>query len=399
MTMGLRGAAAVVGVAELAPQRYTEGETTLGLLAKVAVDAIADSGVPFDEIDGLLVPPVGGISMVAPSIVAEYLGVRPRFAELVDLGGATGAGMVWRAAAAIATGMCTTCLCVTAAKRERRRPDGGGGGSDGGSRRPNRDRSPAAEFEAPYGAVGANAAYAMIAMRYQHEYRLAPEQRARIAVAQRANACANPAALFHGQPITVDDVLASELIADPLHLLEIVMPVAGAAALVVTAADRAVDLPHPPAWLLGAGEMVTHTSLPWAPSLTDTPVAVAAESAFAMAEVKPDDIGLASLYDCYTIAVALTLEDAGFCAKGEAGAFIDGHDLRWSGDFPLNTHGGQLSFGQAGIAGGMSHVTEAVRQLQGRAAGRQVPDLDLAYVNGNGGLMSEQVGLVLGTSR
>jgi acetyl-CoA acetyltransferase len=304
--------------------------------------------------------------------------------------------MVWRAAAAIATGMCTTCLCVTAAKRERRSP--GGRGGDGGSRRPSRDRSPAAEFEAPYGMVGANAAYAMIAMRYQHEYNLTPEQRAGVAVAQRANACANPSALFHGQPITIDDVLASEIIADPLHLLEIVMPVAGGAALVVTAADRAVDLPHRPAWLLGAGEKVTHTSLPWAPSLTDTPIAAAAECAFAMAEVKPDDIGLASLYDCYTIAVALTLEDAGFCAKGQAGAFIDAHDLRWSGDFPLNTHGGQLSFGQAGIAGGMSHVTEAVLQLQKRAEGRQVADLDLAYVNGNGGIMSEQVGLVLGSS-
>ena len=118
-----------------------------------------------------------------------------------------------------------------------------------------------------------------------------------------------------------------------------------------------------------------------------------------MADVKPGDIGLASLYDCYTIAVLLTLEDAGFCAKGEAGEFVEAHDLRWCGDFPLNTHGGQLSYGQAGIAGGMSHVTEAVLQLQRRAADRQVADLELAYVNGNGGLMSEQVGLVLGASR
>ena len=176
------------------------------------------------------------------------------------------------------------------------------------------------------------------------------------------------------EPITVADVVDSELIADPLHLLEIVMPVAGGAAVVVTAADRAADGLHPPAWLLGAGECVTHTTLPWAPSLTDTAVGPAAKHAFAMAGVEPSDIGLASLYDCYTITVLLTLEDAGFCAKGEAGAFVETHDLRWCGDFPLNTNGGQLSYGQAGVAGGMSHVTEAVRQLQhrgSRPAGRR----------------------------
>ncbi|MDZ7676701.1 MAG: hypothetical protein U5K30_16745 [Acidimicrobiales bacterium] len=133
--------------------------------------------------------------------------------------------------------------------------------------------------------------------------------------------------------------------------------------------------------------------------MTDTAIADAARRAFGTAGVDPADIGLLSLYDCYTITVLLTLEDAGFCAKGEGGDFVDSHDLRWTGDRPLNTHGGQLSYGQAGIAGGMSHVTEAVLQLQSRALGRQVPDLELAYVNGNGGIMSEQVGLVLGTDR
>ncbi|MGH9136940.1 MAG: oxygenase MpaB family protein [Acidimicrobiales bacterium] len=320
-------------------------------MAKVGLAAIDDAGAPVDQVDGLLVPPVGGVAMVAPATVAEYIGLRPSFAELVDLGGAAGAGMVWRAAAAIAAGMCSTCLCVTAARRERRpsRSQAAASG-DGSTRPPSRDRSPSAEFEAPYGTMGANAAYAQIAMRYHHEYALTAEQRAKVAVDQRANARVNPAALFHDQPITVDDVLASEVIA-PLHLLEIVMPAAGAAAVVVTAADRATDGPHPPVWLLGAGERVTHTSLPWAVSLTHTPVAAAASAAFAMAEVKPGDIGLASLYDCYTIAMLLTLEDAGFCAKGGAGAFVESHDLRWSGDFPLNTHGGQLSFGQPGIAG------------------------------------------------
>lgn len=338
--------------------------------------------------DGLLCHSMGGLSNLVPSSLVEMLGIRARFAEIVDLGGATGAGMAWRAAAAIAAGLCETCVCLTGARREKRRSGWGGPP----------ERSPFTEFDVPYGAIGANYGYAQIAMRYMHEYGATSEQLAKVAVAQRDNACVNPDAIFYGQPITVEDVLASPVIVDPLHMLEIVMPVAGAAALVVTSAERAERLPHPPAYILGAGEYVTHKGITYAPSLTDTPVRPAADAAFEMAGVPRDRVGLASVYDCYTITVLLTLEDAGFCGKGEGGRFVDDHDLRWNGDFPTNTHGGQLSFGQAGIAGGMSHVTEAARQVQGRAGDRQVKGLEFAYVNGNGGTMSEQVGLILGTN-
>jgi acetyl-CoA acetyltransferase len=119
----------------------------------------------------------------------------------------------------------------------------------------------------------------------------------------------------------------------------------------------------------------------------------------AQAGVAPSEFGLASLYDCYTIMVLLTLEAAGFCQRGEAGAFVESHNLTFAGDFPLNTHGGQLSFGQPGMAGGMSHVTEAVRQIQGRGGKRQVANLELAYAHGNGGIIAEQVGLVFGANR
>jgi len=385
----MRGAAAIVGIGELKPERYSEGATTLGMLVDVGLRAIDDSGIAFAEIDGLLVHPMAGVGSFVPSTLVELLGIEARFAESVDLGGATGAGMVWRAAAAIASGLCTTCLSVTGARREKRRSGWP----------PPPDRSAFMEFEVPYGAIGANQGYAQVAMRYMHEYDVTPEQLAKIAVHQRDNACANPDAIFHGRPITIDDVLDSEMIVDPLHMLEIVMPVAGAAALVVTSADRARDLPNPPAWILGAGEHCTHKSITYAPSLTVTPIKGAADTAFAMAGVSREQIGLASLYDCYTITVLLTLEDAGFCAKGEGGRFVDEHDLRWNGDFPVNTHGGQLSFGQAGVAGGMSHVTEAARQIQGRAGERQVAGLDFAFVNGNGGILSEQASLVLGRER
>lgn len=402
--MSLKGAAAVVGIAELAPQRYAGEATILDLLSQVAGDALDDAGFSREQVDGLIVHPIGGLPGFVPATVAEYIGLQPTFAEVVDLGGATGAGMVWRAAAAIQSGMCTSCLCLTGTRRR---------GQPGQARpvpkaterslprslQPKRDRSPAAEFDMPYGMIGANVGYAMIANRYKHEYGLKDTQRAKIAVDQRRNANVNPAAIFHQETLTLDEVLDSEVICDPLHMLEIVMPAAGAAALLVTAADRVPDSKQKPAWLLGAGESVTHSSFAQAPSLDATGVGIASRAAFKQAGIEPKDIGLASLYDCYTIMVMLTLEEVGFCGRGEAGDFVESHDLTWRGDFPLNTHGGQLSFGQPGMAGGMSHVTEAARQIQGRAGDRQIPGLELAYVHGNGGIIAEQAGLVFGASR
>lgn len=405
--MSLKGAAAVVGVAELAPQRYTGDATILDLLSGVAVEAIADAGFDRSQVDGLIVHPIGGLPGFVPATVAEHLGLHPTFAEIVDLGGATGAGMIWRAAAAIQAGMCTTCLCLTGTRRRKRTPRSANrepNKSSDTNRRsrsimPKGDRSPQAEFDFPYGMLGANVGYAMIANRYAHEYGLKDTQRAKVAVDQRKNANVNPAAIFHDQTLTIDEVLASEIICEPLHMLEIVMPAAGAAALLVTAADRVPDAKQPPAWILGAGESVTHSSFAQAPGLDSTGIGIAARSAFKQAGVQPSDIGLASLYDCYTIMVLLTLEEAGFCPRGEAGAFVEAHDLTFAGDFPMNTHGGQLSFGQAGMAGGMSHVTEAVRQIQGRCGDRQIPGLELAYAHGNGGIIAEQTGLVFGAER
>ncbi|MDH4362655.1 MAG: thiolase family protein [Acidimicrobiia bacterium] len=395
--MAMRGRGAVVGVGELRPTRETPGETTLSLMAKAGLAAIEDAGLSFADIDGMVCHPIGGVSMLTPSTVSELMGLKLNFAEVVDLGGATGAGMIWRAVAAIEAGMCRAVVCITGSSRRPRTPRVGGSKTAGGWAMP--DRSAFSEFEVPYGNVGANVGYAMIANRYLHEYGASPEQLAKVAVHQRDNANQNPDAIFYGQPITVDDVLSSPLIADPLHMLEIVMPAGGAAALVVVGPELAEQLPNRPAWLLGAGEQVTHKTITYAPSLTDTAIQASARRAFDQAGVNPSQIGLASVYDCYTITVLLTLEDSGFTPKGTGGRFIEEHDLRWNGDFPVNTHGGQLSFGQPGIAGGMSHVTEAVRQIQGRAGARQIPDLELAFVNGNGGILSEQVSLIFGRER
>lgn len=397
--MSLRGKAAIAGVAEFKPSRYTEGETTLGMLAKVAADAIADAGLEIAEVDGLMTESFAEAPFMAPATLVEYLGMRCRFSEVLDLGGATGAGMVSRAAAAINAGLCETVVCTTATRRERRTTEGPRRSASSGFAGRRIDRTPSSEFETPYGAIGANYGYAMIANRYRYEYGVSPQQLAKIAVAQRYNACHNPDALFFGQPITVDDVLNSPVVVDPLHLLEIVMPVAGAAAVVVTSARKARKLRHAPAYILGAGECTTHKSITFAPSLTDSAVRASAARAFQMSGVRRKDIDVASVYDCYTITVLLTLEDAGFAKKGQGGAFVDTHNLQFDGDFPINPHGGQLSFGQAGTAGGMSHVTEAARQLMRRAHARQVRKCEYAFVNGNGGIMSDQVSLVLGRDR
>jgi acetyl-CoA acetyltransferase len=272
-----------------------------------------------------------------------------------------------------------------------RRPAGMGFGASSGAW-----GSPQAEFEIPYGNLAQNCGYAMIAQRYASEFGYDPRALAKIAVDQRTNACANPQAIFYGQPISIEDVLASPMIADPLHMLEIVMPVSGGAALVVAGRDVARRGKNRPAFVKGFGEHLGGFKTPtFADDMIRSPIGPAADKAFEMSGVERSDVDLVSLYDCYTITVLLTIEDSGFCAKGEGARFIREHDLTYMGDFPLNSHGGQLSFGQAGLAGGMSHVTEAARQIMRRANGNQVRDCDTVYVSGTGGILSEQVALVL----
>jgi acetyl-CoA acetyltransferase len=320
--------------------------------------------------------------MLYPASVAEVMGINPRMLNQVDIGGASPAGMVWRAAAAIHAGMCQAVLCVV------------GDLNKFGDQKPP-VISVQREFEAPYGNIGANCGYAMIANRHMYEYGTTAQQMAKVAVDQRRSAVKNPLATFNDRELTIDEVLNSRMIVDPLHLYEIVSPCSGGSAVVVASPEIARRAKHSPAWLLGAGEYSNHASITYAPSLTDSPVKVAAEAAFKMAGVAQQDIDLVCPYDCYTITVIVTLEDAGFCKKGQGGHFVWDHDLSYAGDFPCNTHGGQLSFGQPGLGGGMSHVTEAVRQLMGRGGERQVKDARLAYVNGNGGIMSEQASLIL----
>jgi len=382
--MSLKGKAAAIGIAELKPWKEAPPDVTpLKLMGQLAAEALNDAGLEKKDLDGFLVGmPFADPGMLYPASACEVLGINPRMLNVVDIGGATPAGMIWRAAAAIDAGMCQAVLCIVADLNKI-----------GDQKVP--VVSVQREFESPYGNIGANCGYAMIAHRHMYEYGTKPEQMAKIAVDQRTNALKNPLAIFNDKPLTIEDVLASRMIVDPLHIFEIVSPCSGGAAVIVASPEIAKRAKNPPIWLLGAGEYSNHASITYAPSLTDSPIKPAADLAFQMAGVERKDIDLVCPYDCYTITVLVTLEDAGFCKKGQGGPFVMEHNLSYAGDLPCNTHGGQLSFGQPGLGGGMSHVTEAIRQLMGRGDGRQVEDATLAYVNGNGGIMSEQVSLIL----
>ena len=395
---GLRGEAAIVGYVELAPERRPTRPPRFSIeqYALLAGQVVADAGIDPGAVNGMVLYGIAESERFWPATMSEYLGMPINFGEVVDLGGASAAGMVWRAAAAVELGLCDAVLAVIPGSRNfpksahdtsqpRPRPYGASSDLFG---------SPQAEFEIPYGNLGQNAPYAQIARRYAAEFGYDQRATAKIAVDQRINACATPDAVFFGHPLTIEDVLASPMVADPLHLLEIVMPCHGGAGVLIANAAIARKARHRPVWIRGFGERIQFKTPTYARDLMRSPIEQAAQMAYAMSGTSPADIDMASIYDCYTITVLLSLEDAGFCKKGEGMSFVSSHDLTFRGDFPVNTSGGQLSFGQAGGAGGMHHVCDATRQLMGRAAA-QVPSCNTALVVGNGGIMSEQVALVM----
>lgn len=399
--MGLRGEAAIVGYVELPPERLNKSSPapfTLEQWAELASAAMQDAGLPGELIDGIVTSHLGESELFVPSTVAEYLGVDANFAELLDLGGASAAGMVWRAAAAIELGICDVVVCALPAryltpmseKKPKALVDAVFFGASS-----NQYGSPQAEFEIPYGNIGQNGPYGQVATRYGAVYGYDERAMAKIVVDQRVNANHTEGAIWHDTPLTIEEVIDSPVIADPLHMLEIVMPCVGGAAVVVAGADIAKRARNRPVWITGFGENVPFKTPTYAKDLLNTPMAKVARSAFAMSGLSRADMDMVSIYDCYTITVLLSLEDAGFCEKGKGMQFIADHDLTFRGDFPLNTAGGQLGFGQAGLAGGMHHVCDATRQIMGRAGAAQVADCNRAFVSGNGGILSEQTALIL----
>ncbi|GAB92666.1 thiolase family protein [Gordonia rhizosphera] len=399
--MGLRGDAAIVGYVELAPEklsRASAGPFTIEQWADLAAAATDDAGLPAERIDGIVTAGLQESEIFVPSTIAEYLGIPANFAEIVDLGGASAAAMVWRAAAAVELGICDLVVCALPARyrtfssEEKPQPvrDAMLFGSSS-----NQYGSPQAEFDIPYGNLGQNGPYGEVAQRYAATFGYDEALMAKIVVDQRVNANHTEGAIWRDVPLSIDDVLSSPVIADPLHKLEIVMPCTGGAAVVIAGPELAGRGRHRPVRITGFGEHVPFKTPTYAENLLESPLARAAETAFAMSGSTRDEMDMVSIYDCYTITVLLSLEDAGFCEKGKGFQFLTDRDLTFRGDFPMNTAGGQLGFGQAGLAGGMHHVCDAARQIMGRAGAAQVESCDRAFVSGNGGILSEQIALVL----
>ncbi|MBI1966094.1 MAG: thiolase family protein [Betaproteobacteria bacterium] len=380
--------AAIIGIGESKVGQVPD-RSALQLQAAAAQAALADAGLRMTDIDGLLTTPVRVEHWQAPcGAVASHLGIRPAYLSTVDLAGASGAAMVHQAGMAIAAGQCSTVLCVAGQNllSHGARAEAVKSMAESGSAHP--------QFEVPYGPL-VPSLYALVAQRHMHEYGTTSGQMAEVAVAIRRHAGLNPNA-HKRDPITVDDVLRSRMIATPLRLLDCAIVSDGAAAAIVTSASRARDFRRPPAYLLGAGYGARHGHIGEHKRLTETGAIDSGRAAFSRAGLEPSDVDVAELYDCFTITVIVELEDLGFCRKGEGGRFVEGGRIAPGGELPVTTHGGLLSAGHPGVGGGFFHVLEAVRQLRGEAGERQVPDAEVALAHGNGGVISVHCTLLLG---
>jgi len=354
--------------------------------------ALADSGVAKSAIDGYCT--AGGMAAGDdPVTMAEYLGIRHRYIDGTMVGGSSFEFHVQHAAAAIREGLCDTVLLSYGSDYLSRM---GRSLGTGGTFRGGREVPGPMQFEAPYGnsLVGS---YALVARRHMHEFGTTPEQLAEIAVGVREYAGLNPHALYR-DPITTADVLASRMIADPLHKLDCCVISDGGGAVILTTAERARDLRQPPVAVLGAAGGMTHWNIGQMPDYTTSAAAVCAPEAFARAGLTPRDVDTIQFYDSFTITVLLLLEDAGFCKKGEGGAFVAEGHLRRGGRLPLNTDGGGLSSCHPGMRG-IFLLIESVRQLRGQAGEAQVPNCDIALAIGSGGWLSCIGAVLLGRGR
>ncbi|ORV86226.1 acetyl-CoA acetyltransferase [Mycolicibacterium iranicum] len=382
----VRGTAAVVGVAdEVSPDGVIDVPLR-ELEARVIRSALADAGLTLRDVDGLCTC-TGGTLMHSVEL-AEYLGIAPRFTDATQTGGASYGLYVEHAAAAIAAGQAETVVIVYASTPRAARKRGEKG--LGVFATPER-----LEWETPFGVMLPISAYALAANRHMAQFGTTPKQLAQIAVDTRTWATRNPRAHLR-DAITVEDVLSSGFLAEPMHKLECCLVTDGAGAIVVTSAEKAKSLAKPPVYVLGAASAASHAMISQMPDLTVTPGAVSGPAAFAIAGLTPDDVDVVQLYDSFTITVLLALEDLGFCKKGEGGPFAGSGALAPGGALPGQTTGGGLAYTHPGAFGAFLLV-EATRQLRGEGEDRQVADANVALAHGTGGVLSATSTVILGT--
>lgn len=374
-----RGRTAIVGAAT-----YGIGEApgyrSMDLAAGAALAALADADCRLADVDALFVcTPDDAFSGLT---AAEYLGIRPKFTENNRTGGSAFHSHVVVASLMLDAGYCDTALVMYGSNQR----------TAAGRLVTARVPSP---YEAPYKPLTPVSSYALAAARHMHQYGTTREQLAEVAVAARQWANRNPEAFMHGD-LTIADCLRSRMVSDPISARDCCLVTDGAAAIVLQRADGAGNHPKAPVYVLGAAAATWHNTIDQMPDLTTTPAAESGARAFAIAGVTPADIDVVQLYDAFTINTVLFLEDLGFCPKGEGGRFVSGGAIAPGGTLPVNTNGGGLSCCHPGMYG-LFTIVESCVQLRGDGGQRQVPKAELAVAHANGGTLSSQATLILGT--
>ena len=382
----LSGTVAIVGAYE-SPRRDAPRVHPFAIQTECIGEALAQAGLELSDVDGLCTTCgdlAEGGSVEDVIELAEYLGIEPRYVEATDIGGCSFIASAGRAVAAIVTGLADVVV-VSYAACPRWWP---GDAFDLAA-----PPVGPAQFETPYGGeIVAN--YGLFAQRHMDAFGTTSEQLAKVAVACRTNASHNPQAWYR-EPITVEDVVGSRLIASPLHRLDCCVVTDSGGAVVLTSRERASGCASTPVWIAGFGESVRHTSLSQAGDFLTTPAVGSGRRALAMAGARHEDFDVIQLYDAFTISVVMALEDLGFCAKGDAGRYIDDGHLEGRAGHLFNTDGGGLSSNHPGKRG-IFALIEGVRQLRGDAPGVQANDPKLALVHGWGGYFSAAATMVLG---
>jgi acetyl-CoA acetyltransferase len=375
-----RGAAAIVGAAESDLGHVADGLNPIDLMAQGIARAAADAGLPLRDIDGLLCATTQ--SRTSGLNLSEYLGISPRFIDTTILGGSSFMFHVAHAVAALQLGLCEIAAIAYGSTQR----------SVGRRQASVREINP---FETPYRPFLPSTAYALAASRYMHEFGTTREQLAAVAVAARQWALLNPAA-WEKKPLSVDEVLSARMVSYPFTVRDICLVTDGGGAIILTTPERARALKKPPVYVLGCGQAITHANISSMPDLTVTGALESGRQAYAMAGLAAQDIDVVELYDAFTINTILFLEDLGFCAKGEGGAFVSGGRIAPGGALPVNTNGGGLSYCHPGMYG-LFLLIEAVRQLRGECGNRQIDGAETASARGNGGVLSSQSTIILGT--
>jgi len=360
-------------------------------IAQATKRALDDSGLTLNDIDGFACASMPTDPELHVEAI-EHLGLKPRWLNTTYTGGSAAQFQIPDAIAAIREGRAETILFAYGSDfltRYGRTLGTGGLSVDGGLSGP-------LLYEQPYGSTIATC-YALAATRHMAEYGTRPEHLAEIAVGVREFAGLNPNAMYR-EPLTVEDVLASPMIADPLHLLDCCVVSDGGAAFIITTEERGRDLKQSPVHVLGAAGANSHWHIHSMPDFSTTAGVASSQEAYRQAGIGPEDIDTIQFYDSFTITALLLLEDHGFCKKGEGGGFVEEGHLRRGGSLPMNTDGGSLSSCHSGMRGTML-ITEAVRQLRGHGGDSQVPDCELALAAGCGGLLSYIGTTILGRDR